>query len=482
MVMLAVEFHQFRLKVGADARKDAAQVINDFFCEHATAVFCHKDQVNVHLENTMPAVSYFIVYFHRPSIIQSMKRLQAYKFRIEPNGEQQRAMRRIAGSCRFVWNKALALQIANHEAGEKFINHFDMCKWLPVWKKEPDTLWLKETPSQLYQFVLKDLVRAYKNFFEKRADYPTFKKKGISSSFCFPQGCELDAGNSRIRLSKLGWIRYRKSRAVEGAIKNITVSYVAGKWYASIQTEREVAQPVHQSTSIVGLDAGVTLFATLSDGTMFEPVNAFRKNATKLAKYQRCLSRKTKFSSNWKKQKQKISRLHQRVAHTRNDFLHKTSTIISKNHAMIVIEDLKVANMSKSAAGTIEAPGRSVKVKSGLNKSILDQGWGEFRRQLEYKQAWRGGDVVAINPRNTSRTCPACGHVSAENRKTQSKFECVECGYAENADLNASINILRAGHTRLACQVNDAVMSSATETHRSYLPYSGVEAVGIPCL
>ena len=87
-----------------------------------------------------------------------MKHLQAYKFRIEPNGEQQRAMRRIAGSCRFVWNKALALQIANHEAGEKFINHFDMCKWLPVWKKEPDTLWLKETPSQLYQVVLKDLV------------------------------------------------------------------------------------------------------------------------------------------------------------------------------------------------------------------------------------------------------------------------------------------------------------------------------------
>jgi putative transposase len=103
-----------------------------------------------------------------------------------------------------------------------------------------------------------------------------------------------------------------------------------------------------------------------------------------------------------------------------------------------------------------------------VRKSILDQGWGEFRRQLEYKQAWRGGDVLAINPRNTSRTCPACDHVSAENRKTQSKFECVECGYAENADLNAAINILRAGHARLACQVNDAVMSSATGTHRSH--------------
>ena len=370
-----------------------------------------------------------------------MKRLQAFKFELQPNGEQARSMRRFAGSCRFVYNKALALQKANYEAGGKFLNHCAMNKWLPVWKKEPETTWLKDAPSQALQNAFIDLERAYKNFFEKRTDFPTFKKKGIKSSFCFPQGFEIDAGNSRIRLPKLGWLRYRKSREILGAAKNITVSCVAGKWYASIQTEREVEQPVHPSTSIVGLDAGVTLFATLSDGTMFEPVNAFRKNAAKLAKFQRRLSRKTKFSNNWKKQKQKISRLHQRVAHARNDFLHKTSTLISKNHAMIVIEDLKIVNMSKSAAGTVETPGRNVKAKSGLNKSILDQGWGEFRRQLEYKQAWRGGDVLAINPRNTSRMCPACGHVSAENRKTQSKFECVECGYAENADLNAAINI-----------------------------------------
>ena len=130
-----------------------------------------------------------MIYLDRANIIQGMKRLQTYKFRIEPNGEQQRAMRRIAGTCRFVYNKALALQIANHQQGQKFVNHFEMCKWLPIWKKEPETLWLKETPSQLYQVVLKDLVRAYKNFFEKRASFPTFKKKSASTSFCFPQGC-----------------------------------------------------------------------------------------------------------------------------------------------------------------------------------------------------------------------------------------------------------------------------------------------------
>ncbi|UQG56872.1 transposase [Marinobacter sp. M3C] len=395
-----------------------------------------------------------------------MKRLQAFKFQIEPNGEQIRAMRQYAGNARKIWNLALNRQQELQTAGEKFTNSFGMNNWLPAWKQEFS--YLCDSPSQTLQQVTKDLAAAYKNFFEKRADFPQFKKKGRSSdSFRFPQGFEIDEANRRIRLPKLGWIRYRKSRGIIGLAKNITVSCVAGKWYASIQTEREVGQPLHPSTSIVGLDAGITLFATLSDGTMFEPVNALRTSAAKMAKYQRRMSRKVKFSSNWKKAKARITKLHQRVAHTRNDFLHKTSNIISKNHAMVVIEDLKVTNMSKSASGTLEAPGRNVNAKSGLNKSILDQGWGEFRRQLEYKQAWLGGEVFAVNPRNTSRTCPACGHISAENRKTQSQFECVECGYAENADLNAAINILRAGHARLTCEVNGAVMPSATGTHRS---------------
>jgi len=381
-----------------------------------------------------------------------MKRIQAYKFQIAPNGEQQRDMRRIAGSCRYVWNKALALQIANHAAGEKFINHFAMCKWLPVWKNEADTLWLKETPAQLFQVALKDLSAAYKNFFDKRASFPQFKKKGKSAdSFCFPQGCEVDEANRRIRLPKLGWLRYRKSRDIEGTVKNIIVSCVAGKWYASVQTEREVAQPVHQSVSIIGIDVGITRFATLSDGTVFEPVNSFKKQQARLARYQRCMARKAKFSSNWKKAKVRIAKLHSKIGNIRRDYLHKTTTTISKNHAMVVIEDLQVRNMSKSAAGTVDQPGRSVKAKSGLNRSILDQGWGEFRRQLEYKQLWLGGEVLAVNPRNTSRTCPACWHVSAENRQTQAKFECVECGFAANADLVGAINVLAAGHAVLAC-------------------------------
>lgn len=236
-----------------------------------------------------------------------------------------------------------------------------------------------------------------------------------------------------------------------GTAKNITVSGAGGKWFVSIQTEREIVKPVHPSTSIIGIDVGIARFATLSDGTVFEPINSFRKQQQRLARYQRAMSRKTKFSNNWKKAKAKITKLHQKIGNIRRDYLHKTTTTISQNHAMVCIEDLQVRNMSKSAAGSTEVPGRNVKAKSGLNKSILDQGWFEFRRQLEYKQAWRGGQVVAVNPRNTSRTCPCCGHVSAENRQTQARFACVDCGFEENADLVGAINILAAGHAVLAC-------------------------------
>ncbi|STP87830.1 transposase, IS605 OrfB family [Edwardsiella ictaluri] len=326
-----------------------------------------------------------------------------------------------------------------------------MAAWLVEWKNEPETRWLKEAPSQPLQQALKDLERAYKNFFQKRASFPRFKKRGQNDSFRYPQGVKLEQENNRISLPKLGWISYRNSREVVGEVKNVTVSQSCGKWYVSIQTEYEVSEPQHESTSMVGLDAGIAKLATLSDGTVFEPVNSFKTNQKKLARLQREMSRKVKFSNNWKKAKRKVQNLHSRIANIRHDYLHKVSTTISKNHAMIVIEDLKVANMSKSAAGTVSQHGRNVRAKSGLNRSILDQGWYELRRQLEYKQLWRGGQVLAVPPAYTSQRCACCGHTAKENRQSQSRFECLECGYTENADINGARNILAAGHAALAC-------------------------------
>jgi putative transposase len=389
-----------------------------------------------------------------------MRRIQAFKYELMPTGEQEREMRQFAGSCRFVFNKALAMQSDNHEAGNKYIRYEELANLLPAWKSEFP--WLKEAPSQALQHALKNLDRAFVNFFEKRADYPRFKKRGYKDSFRFPQGFKLDQANSRIFLPKLGYIRYWNSREVLGKVKNVTVSSRNGKWFVSIQTEREVEQPVAQGDA-VGIDLGVVRFATLSDGTVVPPFNIFKRYAADLRKAQQAMSRKKKYSNNWKKAKAKVQRIHVRIANARRDYLHKTSTTISQSHAMVVVEDLQVNNMSRSAAGSVEQPGQKVKQKSGLNKAILDQGWGEFRRQLEYKMLWIGGLFLAVPPQNTSRTCPGCGHVSGDNRLTQAEFVCVECGFAENADLVGAINVLRAGYARLACQVNGEVSRQQQE-------------------
>jgi putative transposase len=393
-----------------------------------------------------------------------MKRLQAYKYELQPNGEQQRNMRRFAGSCRFVFNKALAMQKALYEQGEKKLGYAGLCKSLTEWKMQDETVWLAEAPSQTLQQTLKDLERAYTNFFAKRANFPRFKKKVQSDSFRYPQAFKLDQDNNRIFLPKLGWMRYRNSRDILGAAKNVTVSSNGGKWYVSIQTEREIAKSLPTSTTAIGIDVGIARFATMSDGSFITPLNSFKKHQQRLAKYQRRMSRKTKFSNNWKKAKARVQKIHSDIANARKDFLHKATTTISKNHALVCIEDLQVRNMSKSSKGDSEQHGKKVKQKSGLNRSILDQGWSEFRRQLEYKVSWNGGTLLAVPPHNTSRTCPCCGHIAKENRVTQAEFLCVDCGYENNADVVGAINVLARGHRVLACRdTSPEVGASAQE-------------------
>ena len=196
---------------------------------------------------------------------------------------------------------------------------------------------------------------------------------------------------------------------------------------------------------------GIARFATFSDGDFLAPLNSFKRHQVRLARYQRRMSRKVKFSNNWKKEKAKVQKIHPRIANCRQDFLHKATTAISQNHALVSIEDLQVKNMSKSAKGDVAQSGKRVKAKSGLNRSILDQGWAEFRRQLAYKLEWAGGMLVAVSPHNTSRTCPCCSHVAQENRRTQAEFVCVQCGYQNHADVVGAMNILERGLRLLAC-------------------------------
>src|SRR5579864_4890204 len=253
-----------------------------------------------------------------------MQRLQAFKYELMPTGEQQRNMRRFAGSCRFVFNKALALQKQRYEQGEKKLGYAGLCKELTAWRNGTETPWLADAPTHPLQQTLKDLERAYANFFAKRADFPRFKKKGQQDSFRYPdpKQIRLDQGNSRIFLPKLGWLRYRNSREVLGTLRNVTISQSCGKWYASIQTEREVEQPLPNGGAI-GIDMGVARFATLSDGTFYAPLNSFKRQETALRKAQRSMNRKTKFSNNWKKAKARVQRIHSRIGNARRDYLHK---------------------------------------------------------------------------------------------------------------------------------------------------------------
>jgi putative transposase len=380
-------------------------------------------------------------------------------------------MRRFAGSCRVVFNEALALQKKRYEQGEKKLSYADLCKQLTTWRNGtpmPSSRiagWLADAPSQPLQQILKDLERAYVNFFAKRAQFPRFKKKGQRDSFRYPEPKQfkLDQDNSRIFLPKLGWLRYRKSRNIP------------------------------QATSAIGIDVGIINFAAFSDGDFLKPLNSFRSHEQQLKKYQRRVSRKVKGSKNWHKAQRRVQKIHTRIAHVRRDFLHQTTATLSKNHAMIAIEDLQIKNMSKSSKGNKEKFSKKTAAKSGLNKSILDQGWGEFRRQLEYKMQWQGGILIAVPPHYSSQQCPECDHISHENRKTQARFKCVSCGYENHADTVGTINILARGYRVLACaedisrikpaRANDATSVKQEPTEVTYLGITPViSAVGIPVL
>ena len=392
---------------------------------------------------------------------------KAYKFKLKTNRKLEDKLLSFAGHCRFVWNKALAINLFKLKNKQRIMYYQELDFFSKLWKQSTEYNFLKECPSQTIQQKLKDLEKSFKDCFDKRQinkRLPRFKKRGSGDSFRYPQGFKVK--DSKVFLPKIGWVKFRKSQEILGELKNITVTRRTDGWYISIQVELEQPEPKHSSKSIIGIDMGISKFATMSTGDYINPINSFKQHYKKLARVQRSLSRKVKFSTNWKKEKIQLQKIHTKISNIRRDFLHKSSTKISKSHAMIVMEDLKISNMSKSAKGDLKNPGKMVKAKSGLNKSILDQGWYEFRRQLVYKQQWLGGDVIFVSPQNTSITCPLrnCRYKSKQNRKTQSDFVCVKCNYSNNADVVGALNILRAGHVQLASGDIGCISDQAQES------------------
>jgi putative transposase len=370
---------------------------------------------------------------------------RANKYELEPTPEQAIAFAQWAGACRFVYNIGLEQR---RDYGRKHrLTYSTQQSELTALRAEYD--WLRAVPIHALQMSVRALDTAFQRFFTGLGGFPTPHKKGLKDSFTLPDPSYLgfrrfNKNHGAVKVPKVGWVKLRGYRPLGGELRSVTIARKAGKWFASIAWRKEIADPAPRNLPGVGIDRGVAVFAALSTGQMIAPLNSFRCIEDKLAKLQRRLARKTKFSANWKKLAGKIARLHSKAANARKDFLHKHSTEIAKSHGLIKIEKLLVKNMSASASGTVESPGSKIAQKSGLNKSILDQGWSMFATMLRYKAEERGGALQEVPAAYTSQGCSACGVIHKDNRKSQTLFECVACGFTANADHNAAINIFQA--------------------------------------
>lgn len=371
-----------------------------------------------------------------------MKINKTFKFKLRTNSALEQKFAHFAGCCRWAWNQCLADQQAYYAKTGEYLSALSWKRNLSLLKKEHK--WLGECHSQPLQERILDLNKAWETFFKKpRGDEgaPRFKRKFAHDTFRFTQRVEIK--DQKIKFPKIGWVRFFSSRDIVGVIKTATVRREATGWFVCITTEMNIEPPL-RTGSVIGVDVGVKQVATLSDGKVahFE-VPHWIDNKIKL--WQRDLARRTKGSSRWRVAKKRIAKLQAKRARIRLDQLHKITTTISKNNAVIYVEDLKLANMTKSAKGTIEKPGKMVKQKAGLNRVILDKSLGNLSNLLTYKQKWSGGQIGKVPPLNTSLTCHECDYCSKKNRRNQAEFACESCGHETNADLNAAKNILRAG-------------------------------------
>ena len=370
----------------------------------------------------------------------------AYKFRLYPNQEQEKLIARTFGCCRFVFNHYLAFRRDAYEQTGETLNYYACAKDMTGLKQYEETLWLKEVDATALQSSLRDLDDAYQHFFRRvkigeKPGYPKFRSrhhhKQSYKSKCV--GSNIKVLEGAVQLPKLGLVKCRISRSVQGRILSATVSRSAsGKYYVALCCRLDQDLPKLPSTgAVVGLDVGIKSFVVSSDGVEYPNPKYLRQSEKKLARLQRQLSRKTKGSENWNKARIQVARLHEHIANQRRDMQHKLSTEIVRQNDVICIEDLAPKNMVRNHK---------------LAKSISDASWGEFRRQLTYKAEWYGKQLVAVDRfYPSSQTCSECGAQWPGTKDLKVRhWVCPECGAVLDRDTNAAINILHEGMRLLA--------------------------------
>lgn len=362
---------------------------------------------------------------------------KVYRFRMKPTVSQEQSLGRLVGARRFIWNWGLARKREHSKTTGKTLSYRALAAELTALKSKPQTTWLMEADSQALQQVLKDLDRAFVNFFERRARFPRFEsRKRDQARFRIPQRVKIADG--KVYCPKVGWVRIRQSREVEGTTKSATFCRDAGgHWYVSliVAFERPDIVPIVGPTKVVGIDLGLVDFATLSNGSKPIPAPKFyRKAQAKIRRAQKAVSRRKPGSQRKAEARIKLARAHQKSANQRGDFLHKLTTKLVNEHDTICIEDLNIKGLARTK----------------LAKSFTDASMGEFRRQLEYKCLWNHKVLVVVDrffP--SSKMCNACGALNDRLTRSDREWAC-DCGAHHERDFLAACNIRDEGLRLLA--------------------------------
>ena len=381
-----------------------------------------------------------------------MKLIRGQRQNLHPTKEDVEGLFQTVGLSRLVYNLALEQRStfwrAYKQKTGKHISFASQCKELTALRAAFDFIGAGSQMAQ--QQALRDIDNAFKAFFEGRASYPQPRRKGQDDSARFPmRECAVRTLNKKwaeVRIPKIGWIKFRLTKPLDGDIRTVTIRHTAvDGWTASFSIEREFADPpANDNRPSVGTDRGVTNWQALSDGTFRQlPIERLNVMERRRRRLQKDASRGKKGSKRNKKAKLRVAKQAARIARVRNHHIHVETRRMARDFSLIVLEDLRIENMVRSASGTVEQPGKNIRQKSGLNRAILEQGWSMTHRCLDYKTEEHGGMTATVAAMNTSRECPRCGHCAAANRESQAVFRCVRCGLTGHADTVASINIKR---------------------------------------
>ena len=389
--------------------------------------------------------------------MEERSRHVAYRFRAYPTLAQLAVLEKWQHAQRALWNSANAQRLERLSRPgydmlrpKRYLSAFDQHVELTECRRALD--WLREVPQMLQQDLLTQLDRAWKRFFAREGGRPRFKRKlrgdwaplGIAAREC------KRISRKRVRIPKLGEVRVCGHRRIVGQPVRVSLTREVDQWFMSITCELTEAKPEAPSGNAIGLDLGIANVLADSDGALVNNPRHLATAGKRLARAQRTAARRKPkrgqaASNNYRKATRKVALLHRKVRRQRADMLHVLSHHYANNHSTVVIEDLRVRNMSSSARGTKEEPGARVRQKAGLNRAILDVGWHELRRQLAYKCERSGAKLLVVDPRYSSQQCRSCGVVDAISRRSQADFVCVACGHVAHADVNAAQNILARG-------------------------------------